>query len=91
MPKTHIAISILPEEYEAFVRFVPNDERFPDTYDDWVKRTSEENAKCKSRGDILNEVVIHPEEFAEYCRATRQEPSYVILEAVAVRKAHQQS
>lgn len=87
MGKTRISIRILPEEYDAFLRLASGDERFPKTYDEWVDRRAQENARCVARGDILNEVVIHHEEFAEYCRATGQKPSYVMLEAVAVRKS----
>ena len=62
---------------------------FPKPYDEWVERRAQENAQCVAHGDILNEVVIHHEEFAEYCRATAQKPSYVMLEAVTVKKSRQ--
>ena len=89
MGKTRISIHILPEEYDSFLRLALGDERFPQTYDEWIERRAQENAQCVARSDTLNEIVIHQTEFTEYCRATGQKPSYVMLEAMAVKKSRQ--
>lgn len=80
-------ISIPAEEYDAFVRLIPDHERLPRSHDDWIKRRSQEDAQCVARGEIVKQVVIHYQEFVEYCRATGQQPNYFILGALAAEKA----
>ena len=59
MTRVRIATRINRDEYGAFVRLVPNDPAFPASYDDWLKRRSEEDAQCRARGEILHEVIVH--------------------------------
>lgn len=82
-----IALIIRPEDYDTFRALIPNDPEFlPDTYDAWLKRTSDEKAKCLARGDVLDEVIINPEEFAAYCRSAGLKPGRFSLDAFAVVK-----
>ena len=87
MPRTRIAIRISREEYDSFVKIIGTDEKLPAAYDDWIKRTTKENEQLRARGEIVNEVDVQAEEFAAYCRLTGQEPSYVLLEAFAVKES----
>ena len=87
MTRVRIAIRINRDEYGAFVRLVPNDPAFPASYDDWLKRRSEEDAQCRARGEILTEVIVHFYEFAIYCRAIGQKPSQFTLEAFGIQQA----
>lgn len=89
MSRTRIAVLILPHEYDALRSLASDDARFPTDYSTWHKRTSEENSTCMARDEKLIEVVVHPSEFTDYCRSTGQQPSYVMLEALAVKKAAQ--
>lgn len=86
MPKHVVDINILREEYDAFVRLSPEDNCFPGTYDEWLTHREKENAKHRARGNILDNVVIHAQEFIDYARTTGQPLSQVTLQATAVKK-----
>ncbi|WP_454842640.1 hypothetical protein [Pseudomonas hormoni] len=87
MPKTPIAVIISPDEYDAFATLVGHDPEFPKTYDEWFERTTKENEQCGARGEIVNEVTIHPQEFADYCKACGFDPAFIHLGLFAVKKA----
>ncbi len=84
--RVRAAISLVAQEYDAFRRLIPDDERLPATYDEWVKRRADEDAQSEARGEIVKQVVIHSEEFGAHCLANGQEPSYSILEALAAEQ-----
>ena len=86
MPKHVLDISILPEEYDAFVRLLPNDDSFPRTYDGWLEKRTEENAKHIARGNILDEVIVHPQELSEYAAGAGLPLSTEMLRSAAVKK-----
>lgn len=88
MPR--IAVIISREEYDAFTRLVGHDPEFPKTHDGWLERTTEESKKCRARGEAVNEVTIHPQEFADWCRACGFDPAFSYLGAFAVAKAARQ-
>jgi hypothetical protein len=87
MARTRASIRILPQEYDSFVKAIRNDERLPGAYDDWVKCSAQEDAQCIANGEVIKEVVVRYEEFAEYCRSTGQQPNYFVLMALAVSTA----
>lgn len=87
MNRTRASVRILPQEYDSFLKAVPNDEHLPGTYDDWIKRSAEDDAHCIANGEVIKEVVVRYEEFARHCRSTGQQPSYYVLMAFAVSKA----
>lgn len=90
MTKHVLDIRILPEEYDAFVRLLPNDESFPRTYDGWLKKRTEENAKYIAHGDILDEVIVHPQELSVYAAGAGLPLSTEMLRAAAVKKFSRQ-
>ena len=87
MGRIHAGITIVADEYDAFVALIPGDERLPPSYQEWAKRRAQEDAQCAARGDIVKPVVIHSEEFGAHCRALGKAPSFSILEAIAADKA----
>lgn len=91
MPKNVIDICILPEEYDIIVQLLSSDSSLPGTYDEWLKQRLEENVKRRSRGETLQEIVVHPQELTEYAAAVGQPLSNVILGAVAVKKSRRNS
>ena len=82
-----ISVKILPTEYDAFFRLIGKDVEFPRSYDWWLKRASEEDAKCRSRGDIINQIEVHPKEFTAWSRSAGLDPSFASLRGFAVAKA----
>ncbi|WP_129932327.1 hypothetical protein [Pseudomonas sp. SWI36] len=86
MPR--IAVIISPDEYDAFATIIGHDPEFPKTYDDWLKRTTKENEQHRARGEVINEVTIHPQEFANWCKACGLDPSYILLGMFAGTKVH---
>ena len=86
MGRTVVAVKILHEEYYAFFKLIGEDIEFPPTYNEWLIGTSEENAKCRSRGDIIEEVEVHPKEFSDWSGASGLDPSLTSLRAFAVAK-----
>ena len=87
MIRTRASVRILREEYDSFVGAVPNDEHLRGSYDDWIKRSAEDDAHFIANGEVIREVIVGYEEFARYCRSTAQQPSYFVLMAFAVSKA----
>jgi hypothetical protein len=71
MARSRVSLRFIPDEYDSFVRAIPNDPRLPATYDECRKRCLEEDAKTVANGEIVKEVVIHYDHFVKYCRDTR--------------------
>lgn len=90
MPKSRIAVVISNDEYDAFAKLVGHDPEFSKTYDEWLERTTKEKEQCRARGEIVNEVTIHPQEFADWCKASGFDPAFIHLGAFAAAKAHWQ-
>ena len=87
MGRTRISLKILPTEYDAFFKLIGSDPEFPPTYDGWLKSTTDENTKCRSRGDIIKEVEVHPNEFAVWRGGALHDPSLASLYAFAIAKS----
>ena len=87
MANSRVSLRFIPDEYDLFVKAIGNDERLPATYDEWRKSSLEEDATIVSRGDIVNEVVVHYQYFTKYARDTGLQPSYDLLLVVAIAVA----
>jgi hypothetical protein len=90
MPITRATLRILPEEYESFVRAIPNNPRLPASYYDWLKLQKLEDANYIAQGDVLKEVFVHFQQFTDYCIATEQEPNHFVLDELMFAKADSQ-
>ena len=60
-----------------------------DLHRDPVQLASEHVAHLIKRAEKFITVVVKPHDLLSYCRATGQQPSYTMLEAVAVKKANE--
>lgn len=78
---------ILPGEYEEFLAILTDDFDFPTRYIEWYESTSQDRHRRRSRGEIIKEITIHPQEFADWCRGSGFEPSVIHLGSFAVSKA----
>jgi hypothetical protein len=87
MQRTVISASIAPEEYDAFLSILEDDEDFPKNYDSWLSWQSQENTKAKARGETVVDVPLSAKEFSSYCQSTAQKPSFSMLGVVAVYKS----
>lgn len=85
MSKTTIAPQLIAEEYDSFVPLFNGE--LPTAFDGWLEYSTKENAKRIAQGYILKEVVIHPQEFTDYCLACGQNTSLTMLNAFAIAKA----
>lgn len=91
MSRLRIAVVIPREEYDSFTKLIGRDPEFPKTYDGWLERIAKENKQCRTRGEIINEVTIYSQEFADWCRACGFDPAFIHLGAFAVAKAARQT
>lgn len=80
--------SISSEDYDSFAVILKDAPEFPASYLLWCEQCLKENEKEIARGKTLNKVQVHPQEFAEYCRACGQNASLTMLGAFAVAKNH---
>ena len=80
---------IRPDEYDAFGALI-NDANFPDTFDAWLEHLTQQDEHYTSQGRRIQEIVIHPKEFADWCRECGFNPSmqnlYSFTSAKATRK-----
>ncbi len=80
-----IVCPMIPEdEYEIFLAIIKGGAALPETYDRWLESTTEQNARAVSQGNIVNEVVVHVKDFADYCRSSGQVPTLALLNAFAI-------
>ncbi|TKS58242.1 MAG: hypothetical protein EWM72_03134 [Nitrospira sp.] len=92
MLSTRIVISLLRDEYDAFARLAPNDPDFPPTFDEWLRRAADELEKDVAKGyKHVQKVVIHPQEFADWCNAIGLKPCFIYLGAFGTAKAARKS
>ena len=86
--KRTISPRISREEYDAFLVLLKGDLEFPTTYEGWLERTTQKDAERVAHGYIIEEVVIHPKEFAEYCLGCGQDVSFTMIYAFAVFRGY---
>jgi hypothetical protein len=84
MANPRIAVWINAGDYAAFAQLIPNDPDFPDAFDVWYQQTTEQIAKLEARGVIVKKVVVDPQKFAAYCRASGLKADYTSLHAFAI-------
>ena len=82
-----IAICILAADYEAMRQLVGDDERLPRKHGDWAMRASVEVGLLTKRGESFVPVMVTPDELVSHCSTSGEQPSYALLEAMALRKA----
>jgi hypothetical protein len=82
-----ISLRLVPDEYVSFVRAIPNEERLPSAFHDWIESTVKKDAHYCANGEVIKEIVIHYEPFAKYCQSTGRQPSYEMLMAYSVALA----
>jgi hypothetical protein len=75
---------IQPEDYPAFQKLVPG---LPSTHDVWSTRHVDALKEAMRRGELLIEVVVYPDAFAEFLRVKGSDGSLTTLQAFAVEKA----
>jgi hypothetical protein len=88
MEKIIFSASILQEEYDSF-RSMLNEE-LPPTHSEWLDNKTKVDDKHTANGAIINSVVIHPQEFADYCWNTGLDTSCHLLEIFAGVKKHRE-
>jgi len=78
MGKIIISASILQEDYDSFHSML--NEELPPTHSEWLANKTMEDGKHTANGAIINKVVIHPQEYADYCRDSGLDTNLVTLE-----------
>ena len=84
MKKIIISASILQEDYDSFHSML--NEELPPTHSEWLAKKTMEDGKHTANGAIINKVVIHPQEYADYCRDSGLDTNLVTLEGFAINK-----
>ena len=77
---------LIESEYDAFLALVGDDPEFPANHMQWGERMSNEDAKRRADGFVVQEVVVHAEEFAHWCEGSGVDPGFNTLCAFAVAK-----
>ena len=85
MALPRIFARLLKEDYDTFLRLFKDDFGFPDGYDEWLLRYTEELLKLGERG-LIKEITIHPQEFAIWCAQSGQNPRVSMLRTFAMTK-----
>jgi len=85
MAKIVISVSILQEEYDSFLSIL--NEELPPTHIEWLENKTKEDTKHTAKGDIINSIVIHPQELVDYCQRSGLDTNLITLGAFAVAKA----
>ena len=70
MSLSKIIVSFTRDDYDAIKRLAPDDQRLPDTYDEWLDLKTDEITKLKSQGIAFKQVVIDSAGLAAYCNAS---------------------
>ena len=77
---------IRSEEYDEFLAII-NDSNFPDSFDIWESKLLKHHNHSESQGFKFVEIVVHAEEFADWCSRSGLDPSWHSLNAFTVAKA----
>ncbi len=86
MPRSTIVPWFTPQNYDVIKRAIKIDANLPDTYDKWFNLQTKRIAEIEARGTIVYKVVIDPNEFARYCRASGHQQNGAMLRAYAAAK-----
>jgi len=77
---------IRSEEYDDFLAVI-DDSNFPDSFDIWESKRLEDDKHSESQGLKIVEIVVHAEEFADWCSRCGLGRSRDTLNAFTVAKA----
>jgi hypothetical protein len=86
-----VAVWIERKYYDALKALSPNDSDLPDTYDEWFKLATEQIAKLEASSITVNKVVINPQEFAAWCKASGVETNNATLGGFAIALHHKKN
>ena len=89
--RNKISPRIGEDEYDAFSAFMDEDDGFPDSYGEWRKHITKFDAHAVSQGFVITEIVIHPEEFADWCRRSGVDAGFHTLLGFTVAKAKKET
>ena len=81
-----ISVRIALDEYDAFLALFKDDPDFPKTYDGWLERGLQEDAKYIAQGPLIHDAVIHPARVRRLLPSLWLNPSFATLHAFAVKK-----
>lgn len=84
MSLPRIAFWIEPDDYQAFKAIVLDNDDLPETFDAWLKSTSEDVAKIEAAGRRVEKVLIKPDKFAAWIREDGINADRIALETFAV-------
>ena len=87
MAAPRLRIRILEADYYALCDLLPDEERLPPNYFEWLLRNVKENKRIVALGGTINEVVVTSAGFTAYCATSGERPSYAMLEAHAADKS----
>jgi hypothetical protein len=92
-----LAVSIIsfvayyrPDDYQPIKSIFPNHPDFPDAYDEWFYLARKRLLEAQSRGHIVQEVVVDPNQFARFCDRTGRKRDLAALDAFLFEEAARQ-
>ncbi|MGZ3242076.1 MAG: hypothetical protein ACXWIN_08225 [Burkholderiaceae bacterium] len=83
---TIITPRISEDEFGEFVSLLRHDLRFPFAYAEWISQLRFIDALNILHGDVVKEVVVHPEEFENWNHAHSEKASVSGLYTFAIQK-----
>lgn len=78
------------DDFGAMKGLMPDDDRLPVTFDEWLAQTTARNEQLKAGGDEIIEVEVRSDRFAAYCAASGLQRNIDTLGAYAVAKRHRE-
>jgi hypothetical protein len=79
------------EDYDAFKKLSPDEYNLPDTFDEWEEIAVNQVVQIEAAGGIVEKVILDPQEFALWCKASGVEPNGPSRAAFAVYKEARQN
>ena len=77
-----VVLCILPHEFRFFAEMLAGDKTFPQTYGSWLQMTYRGEKPTGGRT-----IVVHPQEFADYCRRHETLPKLAVLQTYGAIKS----
>ncbi len=66
-PSVQAMVWYKEEHWESLKALFDDADMLPETYEDWLRRAEEMQAKVQAAGDMVIKVYIDPETFPEWC------------------------
>jgi hypothetical protein len=79
-----------PDDYKPVKTIFSNHPDFPDAYDEWFYLARKRLLEAQSRGHIVQEVIVDPNQFARFCHSTGRKRDLAALDAFLVEEATRQ-